>query len=220
MTITVNPTASRLSVFRPLAQRACVRFGAAAAAMTMLVAAAPVLAAEPQGGLPQITQTDTYAGQIFWTIVTFGILYLVMSRVVIPRIGNAMEERQDKIDDDLTRAGKLKSEAEQVIQEYEAALATARNAARETHREAIEAWNDKAAQREQAFAEKLGSQTSEAEQRIAAAKAEALANLKEVATEISAAATVKLVGSAPGAAEVKKAVDASMTGSAGDGGQA
>ena len=216
----MSPTAFSLSVFRPLARRVGAHCGAAAAAMTMLVAAGPALAAEPQGGLPQITQTDTYAGQIFWTIVTFGILYLVMSRVVIPRIGNAMEERQDKIDDDLTRAGKLKSEAEQVIQEYEAALATARAAARETHREALEAWSKKADQREQAFAEKLGGQTNEAEARIATAKAEALANLKEVATEISAAATVKLVGSAPESAEVKKAVDASMTGSAGEGGQA
>ncbi|WP_119166882.1 F0F1 ATP synthase subunit B family protein [Algihabitans albus] len=208
------------TISRLFAARQTVRFlSMGTAAVVTLVAATPLLAAEQQGGLPQLTQTDTYAGQIFWTIVTFGILYLVMSKVVIPRIGNAVEERQDKIDDDLTRAGKLKSETEQVIQEYEAALATARDAARETHRKATEAWTKKADKLEQAFADKLANQTSDAEQRISAAKAEALTNLKEVATEISAAATAKLLGEAPKPTDAKKAVEASMTSSDATGGQ-
>lgn len=211
----VSRTASRLSVLSSWLRRLLT----AALAVGLFAAASPLLAAEG-GGLPQLTQTETYAGQIFWTIVSFGILYLVMSQVVIPRIGNAVEERQDKIDDDLARAGKLKSETEEVIQEYEAALATARDAARETHRKVNEAWAETAAKREQEFAAKLATQTSEAEGRIAAAKAEALANLKEVATEISTATTAKLLGETPKPAEAEKAVEASMTRSDASGGQA
>ncbi len=199
-------------------RRTTARLSAASVAAASLLATGPALAAE-DGGLPQLTQTDTFVGQIFWTIVTFGILYLVMSRVVIPRIGDAMEERQDKIDDDLARAEKLRGEAEQVIQEYEAALAKAREQARETHRKATAAWEKKAAKREADFAEKLGGQTREAEQRIAAAKAEALANLKEVATEISTAATAKLLGGAPKEAQAKKAVEACLKGAGSEGGQ-
>jgi F-type H+-transporting ATPase subunit b len=190
------------------------------AAPTLAVVAAastgPLAAAEgsPEG-LPQLTQTDTFAGQIFWTIVTFGILYAVMIKVVIPRIGEAMEERQDKIDDDLARAQKLKSETEQVIQEYEAALAEARGKARETVREATEAWEAEAAKREAKFAEEQAKRTREAESRIAAAKQEALDNLKSVATEVSSAATAKLLGAAPAESEAAKAVDASMGASKG-----
>jgi F-type H+-transporting ATPase subunit b len=195
--------------------RSQLRRGAAglAGAATAL-ASAPLLAAD-EGGLPQLTQTDTFIGQIFWTIVTFGILYLVMSKIVIPRIGEAMEERQDKIDDDISRAEKLKSEAEQVLEEYEAALAKARAEARETLRKASEAWEGEAAKRERAFAEKLAGQTREAERRIGAAKQEALDNLKSVATEVAAAASAKLLGQAPAEADAQKAVEATLKGGSG-----
>jgi F-type H+-transporting ATPase subunit b len=199
----------RRTLFRLPAARQAALAGSAFAAAAL--AAGPLGAAERTSeGLPQLTQTDTFVGQIFWTIVTFGILYAVMTKIVIPRIGEAMEERQDKIDDDLARAQKLKSETEQVIEEYEAALAKARSDARETVRQATEAWEAEAAKKEKAFAEEQAKRTREAEQRIAAAKQEALDNLKSVATEVSAAAAGKLLGSAPAESEAAKAVESSM----------
>jgi F-type H+-transporting ATPase subunit b len=69
-------------------------------------------------GLPQMDIT-TFPSQLFWLIITFGILYLFMWRTAIPKLRNTIEERQDKILLDINEAEKLKSEAEETLREYE-----------------------------------------------------------------------------------------------------
>ena len=61
----------------------------------------------------------TFPSQLFWLIITFGILYLFMWRTAIPKLRNTIEERQDKILLDINEAEKLKSEAEETLREYE-----------------------------------------------------------------------------------------------------
>jgi len=70
------------------------------------------------GGLPQMDIT-TFPSQVFWLIITFGILYLFMWRTAIPKLRNTIEERQDKILIDINEAEKVKSEAEETLKEYE-----------------------------------------------------------------------------------------------------
>ena len=57
-------------------------------------------------GLPQMDIT-TFPSQVFWLIITFGILYLFMWRTAIPKLRNTIEERQDKILIDINEAEKL-----------------------------------------------------------------------------------------------------------------
>lgn len=68
-------------------------------------------------GLPQMDIT-TFPSQVFWLIITFGILYLFMWRTAIPKLRNTIEERQDKILLDINEAEKVKSEAEKTLKEY------------------------------------------------------------------------------------------------------
>lgn len=161
-----------------------------------------------EGGLPQLTQTDTFASQIFWTIVTFTVLYFVVAKVILPRIAGTMEERQDKIDDDLSRAEKLKGEADQVMSDYEQSLQQARSEASELLRKAQEAWQAEAAERNAAEDAKLTEKVKADEARIAAARAEAEGNLKSVAASVATALTDKLIGVKPSDPQVDKAVDA------------
>ncbi len=165
-----------------------------------------------QGGLPQLTQTDTYAGQIFWTIVTFGLLYWAVAKVILPRIAGTLEERQDKIDDDLSRAEKLKGEADQVMADYEQGLQTARAEASELLRQAQEAWAAEAAKRNAAEDKKLAQKIKKDEERIAKARAEAEGNLKTVAASVAVSLTDKLIGVTPEDKQVSKAVDAVVQG--------
>ena len=80
--------------------------------------------------MPQFeTAAPFFWSQVFWLIVAFVVLYLLMSKIALPRIAEVLEERQDKIDDDLAKAEKLKNEAEQVLAEYEKAIADARSSA-------------------------------------------------------------------------------------------
>ena len=67
----------------------------------------------------------TFPSQLFWLIITFGILYLFMWRTAIPKLRNTIEERQDKILLDINEAEKLKSEAEETLREYEEKIQSA-----------------------------------------------------------------------------------------------
>lgn len=77
-------------------------------------------------GMPQL-DTDTFAGQIFWLIVSFGILYILISRSALPRIHEVMDKRKHRISRDLDRAEILSDEARQAKQNYETLQAQARN---------------------------------------------------------------------------------------------
>lgn len=63
--------------------------------------------------MPQLEQFDTYLSQIFWLLVTFGILYVVMSRVLIPRMVSILEARVFQIESDQRRAEEARMEADE-----------------------------------------------------------------------------------------------------------
>ncbi len=74
-------------------------------------------------------QKDTFASQLVWLVLIFGVLYLLMSRVALPRIGAIMAARQTSIEADLAEARRLKEESDAAIAAYEKALADARSRA-------------------------------------------------------------------------------------------
>jgi F-type H+-transporting ATPase subunit b len=77
------------------------------------------------GGMPQL-DFSTFPNQIFWLLVTLTIIYLVLSRVALPRIGSVLAERKGTITNDLAAAEELKQKAVQAEAAYQNALATAR----------------------------------------------------------------------------------------------
>lgn len=187
-----------------------------AAAVTGLAAASAFAAGDgqaSQGGLPQL-DVHSYPTQIFWLIVTFVILYLIMAKVALPRIAEVLEERQERIADDIETAERLRSEAATVQAEYEKALAEARGKAQALFRETAEAIAKEHADAEAEAAKKMARKTKTAETRIAKQRAEALESLRAVASETAAAATVKLIGVEPPAAAVDKAVEQAAGGGA------
>ncbi len=178
--------------------------------------ASPALAAtggEGGGGLPQL-DADTYPTQIFWLVVTFVILYLIMSKVALPRIAEVLEERQERIADDIETAERLRAEAASVQAEYEKALAEARGKAQDLFRETGALIAKDHSDAESEAAKKLARKTKTAETRIAKQRAEALENLRTVASETAAAATAKLIGIEPSANDVSRAVEAAAGGEA------
>ena len=157
--------------------------------------------------MPQLEQIDTFASQIFWLIISFGVLYYMMARVVLPRIADIMAEREDRVAQDLARAQTLKLQSEQIMEEYEAALAEARGKAATALKLATDEVSAEVASRQDEVTAKLNKQAADAESRIDTAKQEALANVKVVASEVSQAAVGKLLGRAPQPAEATRAVE-------------
>ncbi|MEO1475323.1 MAG: hypothetical protein AAFS13_02990 [Pseudomonadota bacterium] len=142
-------------------------------------------------GFPPFEQWH-YPSQLFWLFLTFGGLYLAMSRIVLPRLSNNLERRSDTIADDLDEAAKLNEQAEEAKKELELNLAKARSGARETVAEAeAEMADEIAAETRRADAE-LETRLEKAEARIQELRKEAMDNVQMVATEATQAILAKL----------------------------
>ena len=139
----------------------------------------------------------TFPSQLLWLAITFGALYLLMSRVALPRIGGILANRKAIIDADLAAADADRQKTDAAIAAYETALAEAKakaqGIANET-REAIQA--DLAAKRSAVEAD-LTAKVTAAEARIATTKAEALTHVDEIATETAQSVVTQLVGEVP-----------------------
>ncbi|HTZ79646.1 MAG TPA: F0F1 ATP synthase subunit B' [Stellaceae bacterium] len=143
--------------------------------------------------MPQL-DFSTFPSQVFWLAVVFVVLYVLMARVGLPRVGAMIMLRKQKIEEDLGRAAQMKAEADAVMAAYERALADARTQAQATLKEAMDRFTVEANERQHKAAEKLQAETVVAERRIAEAKARALAGLRVVAVEVARAATRKIAG--------------------------
>ena len=75
--------------------------------------------------MPQLNPLD-WAPQLIWLVLTFGVLYLLMVWIALPRIGSVIEKRAAHIEGDLETAEKFRRETEEAIAAYEQALAEAK----------------------------------------------------------------------------------------------
>jgi F-type H+-transporting ATPase subunit b len=173
-------------------------------AAAAVMAAAPALAAEGgNAGMPQLNFHD-FAPQLFWLAVTFTLLYVLMKNVALPRIGEVVVAREQRIANDLDRAAALKAEAETAMQAYEKTQTEARAKAADLVRQAEAAVARETTARQTQLAGELGEKLKGAEQRIAAAKATAMGNLASVSTEVARAAVERLIGESVPQAEVER----------------
>ena len=163
-------------------------------------------AAEEQApGLPQFNP-ETWPTQVFWLAVTFSVLYFLMSSYFLPRIGATLEERRDRVADDLDQAAESRRMAEEAEDGYNRALADARAKAQaiaaETHEEV--AGEISAHQKEAETA--LAAKAAAAEERIAEMKASAAAKVREAANDTARAIVESLIHETPADAVVETAI--------------
>jgi F-type H+-transporting ATPase subunit b len=152
-------------------------------------------------------QKDTFASQIVWLVIAFVALYLLISRIAVPRIGGIFEERTRHIEGDLAAAQRLKAESEAALAAYEKSLAEARNRAQTIAGETRDRLHAQAEERRKALEAELNIKLAEAEKQIAATKTAAMANVRDIAVEAAAAIVERLIGAAPPAPAVAAAVD-------------
>jgi F0F1-type ATP synthase, subunit b len=165
-----------------------------------------VHAAEGHEGAFPPFDTSSFASQLLWLAITFGLFYWVMSKVIVPRIGGILETRRDRIAQDLGEAARLKEESDAAIAAYEQELASARKKAGEI----AQAARDKAraeAEAERADIEaRLTARMAEAEASIAAIKAQALGEVDAIAEETASGIVKHLVGGTVSKAELGAAI--------------
>ncbi|MBL6928017.1 MAG: F0F1 ATP synthase subunit B' [Rhodospirillales bacterium] len=164
---------------------------------------APAFAA----GLPQL-DASKFAPQLVWLVITFAVLYVLMSRVALPKIGSVLAARKDRIEGNLERAQTLKADAQALADAYEQAIAEARQNAQGVVAEARNTMSADASSRHDELNERLSAKVTAAEQRIAKATQEAVAGVRDLALDVAATAAERLTGDAPDGKAVSAAVDA------------
>jgi F-type H+-transporting ATPase subunit b len=163
------------------------------AGLAALVASGTVLAKEGSGGMPQLDYHD-FAPQLVWLAIAFVALYLVMSRLAVPRIEDTLTKRQAKIQGDLDAAEKANEETRALVADYEKRLADAREDARRLTRERGEADSAEAAALFKDLHDRLAKQIDEAEKRIAAQRDDVMAGLEHMARDIGQDVYAKIAG--------------------------
>jgi F-type H+-transporting ATPase subunit b len=162
-------------------------------------------AAESSGGLPQL-DFATWPSQLFWLALTFGVLYWLMAGRFLPAIGGAIEERRDRIADDLDQASEFKRQAEEAETAYNQALADAKAKAQSIAADTRAEVDAEIAEMQKETDEKLGQQLEKAEARITEMKAEATAKVEAAATDATRAIVEKLIDEVPTNDAVARAV--------------
>jgi F-type H+-transporting ATPase subunit b len=163
------------------------------------------------GGFPPF-ESSTFASQLVSLVIAFVALYLIVSRVALPRVGALIDARQSRIEGDLAEAQKLKDESEAALKAYEADLAAARSKAQAIGAETREKLNAASEAERKTLEDRLAAKLADAEKTIAATRTTAMSNVRGIAADAASAIVQRLTGTTPDGGTVASAVDASLKG--------
>jgi F-type H+-transporting ATPase subunit b len=166
----------------------------------------------PGGAKPPFPPFDseTFASQLLWFAIAFLLLYFLMSRIALPRVGGIMLARADRIASDLAAAQKLKDDTDAAISGYEKTLADARANAQSLAGQTRDKLMAEADQRRKAVEADLNARLQAAEATIAQTKTAAMGNVRAIATDAAGAIVERLLGNKPDNKSVSEAVDQTL----------
>jgi F-type H+-transporting ATPase subunit b len=158
-----------------------------------------------EAGMPQLDPTY-WASQVFWLILIFTLLYLTLSKMFIPKIKESIDDRENKIKDDLDESQELKNLAEQKLREYEV---TIENAKKEVQKIIFESKNKLSIEiqnKKKKIEKEIEQEVRNAEQEIRSLKKESLENISSISEEIASKVIEMVSGEPLNQSSVKAAV--------------
>jgi F-type H+-transporting ATPase subunit b len=163
------------------------------------------------GGFPPF-ESSTFASQLVSLVIAFVALYVIVSRIALPRVESVIDARQNAIEGDLAAAQKLKDESDAALKAYESDLAAARSRAQAIGNETREKLNASSEAERKTLEGQLAAKLAEAEKQIAATRQSAMSNVRGIAADAAGAIVQQLTGVLPDGNTVNSAVDASLKG--------
>ena len=151
-----------------------------------------VFAAE-SGGMPQLNP-EFWISQIFWLIITFGILFIVLTKAILPKISNNLETRKSQILENIETADKQKEESQKKIDEYEKIILDSKLKAKSYFNEAREKILDDINKKRAALEKDLDEEISEVEKELSDLKQKSGEKINKIAAETSAELIKELIG--------------------------
>ena len=162
-----------------------------------------LLAAE--AGMPQLDPTY-WASQAFWLILIFTALYLALSNLFIPKIKNSIDNRENKIKDDLDEAQKLKNLAEQKLKEYELSIENAKKEVQKIIFESKNKLNLEIQKKKKEFEKEIEIEIKSAEKEIENLKKESFKSISTISEEMASKVIEQISGEPMNQSSVKAAI--------------
>ena len=155
--------------------------------------------------MPQLNP-EFFVSQLFWLVVTFSFLLVFLWRISLPRIGNILEKRERKINEDLTAAKELQSEAENIQDKIEQQLKQARSDASELIKSSSASFQDKAQNEITKLEKELDEKITDSSNKIENSKNESLNQIQSQINEITKLTLSKVTSFEVTDDEIKNAV--------------
>ncbi|MEX0954444.1 MAG: F0F1 ATP synthase subunit B [Rhizobiaceae bacterium] len=150
--------------------------------------------------------SSTFPSQLLWLVITFGLFYLFLQRVVLPRIGAIFETRSDRIAQDLDQAARMKDEADEAIAAYEQELADAKSKANEIGQAARDSAKAEAEGERKAAEAELDEKLEGSAAQIEKIKQSAMSEIGSIAEDTASAILDTLTSSKATKSEIQAAV--------------
>ncbi|MGH6818094.1 MAG: F0F1 ATP synthase subunit B' [Methylovirgula sp.] len=152
-----------------------------------------------------------FSSTFIWLVLSFGLLYLLMSRAALPRVKGILHARQSKINGDIGEASRKRAQADQAAAEYQKTLADARSNAQSLAQETYARLAAEAEAKRHALEAELAAKLAASETQIEATKAKAMSNVAQIAQDAAAAIVERITGKPAEAKTIAAAVAKSTT---------
>ena len=162
--------------------------------------------AAESGGMPQLNP-EFWVSQIFWLIITFGILYVVLSKLILPKISANLENRKSQILENIEAAEKQREESEQKIKEYEKIIQSSKNEAKNYFKQAREEVLKDISIKKETLEKELDEEVNKAEIEIKTFRDSAPEKIKKIAVETSSDLLQKLIGAEVNSSSISAIVE-------------
>lgn len=154
--------------------------------------------------------SSTFGPQLISLALVFGVLYLLMSKLALPRVEKILETRRAKHEGDLAEAARLRTESEAALATFEKTLADARASSQKIAGETRDALNVELGADRKKFDTEIAAKLTEADQRIGADRTKAMTNVAAIATDTAEVIIAKIIDQKPARADVEAAVQQSV----------
>ena len=151
-----------------------------------------VFAAE-SGGMPQLNP-EFWVSQIFWLTLTFGILYVVLSKLILPKISTNLEMRKSQIQENIEAADKQRKDSESKLQEYDDIILKSKLEAKNIFKDARDKLLKEINAKKETLDKQIDAEIKKAEQEIRLLQRSAPEKINRIAVETTSELLIKLIG--------------------------
>ena len=162
--------------------------------------------AAESGGMPQLNP-EFWISQIFWLILTFGTMYVVLSKFILPKISNNLESRKSQILENIEAAEKQREDSVAKLKEYDEIILKSKSEAKTMFNQTREkALKDIMAKKE-VLDQQIDDEINKAEKEIEVLRVSAPDKINKIAIETSSELLEKLIGSGVNSSSISAIVD-------------